>query len=392
MVKQNYYDREKEINILNDQIKDKRAEVENLLKKTKDFTALIKEKQEKKLDLQNQIAVLDNKVAKTEIEIQKNNTEIDSVDIEIKLISVQVAEVEEKITLQKEKIAEFIRRIDENDNKTSLHLLLLNDSLASFFNNLQELEIIQNDLVNALADIKRLKANYEVKKISLDSTKHELKELKVTNELKKLELERETKTREIILKETENSEEKFQELLLLVQEEKKRSDREIQILENEVSLKLAQHEFNEEIDPDNVKLIWPVPNQGITVFFHDPTYVFKRWVGEHSGIGLRTLINGYPSNGLNVRSVSSGVVIKVITGGRYVGNAVYIAHSDNIISVYFHLSKVNVEEDEFVPVGGIIGLSGGMPGTPGAGLSTGPHLHFEVRVDGVPVNPLDYLP
>jgi murein DD-endopeptidase MepM/ murein hydrolase activator NlpD len=72
----------------------------------------------------------------------------------------------------------------------------------------------------------------------------------------------------------------------------------------------------------------------------------------------------------------------------------YIAidHADGVQTIYGHVSGSLVQEGDKVRMGSPIGLSGGRPGSEGAGLlTTGPHLHFAVRQDGVLVDPLQYL-
>jgi murein DD-endopeptidase MepM/ murein hydrolase activator NlpD len=78
--------------------------------------------------------------------------------------------------------------------------------------------------------------------------------------------------------------------------------------------------------------------------------------------------------------------------GSAYGNYMMLIHPGNMATIYAHLTKFAVEPDTYVQRGQLIGYSGGMPGQPGAGLSTGPHLHFEVRQNGIPVNPENFLP
>lgn len=89
--------------------------------------------------------------------------------------------------------------------------------------------------------------------------------------------------------------------------------------------------------------------------------------------------------GTPVHAADAGIVVVSGWRGGY-GNFVAIDHGNGISSCYGHNSRLLVREGDKVYKGQVISYSGN------TGLSTGPHLHFEVRKNGVPVNPLRYLP
>lgn len=63
----------------------------------------------------------------------------------------------------------------------------------------------------------------------------------------------------------------------------------------------------------------------------------------------------------------------------------------DVTLIYAHLSHISVRNGETVDAGELIGLSGGIPGEPGAGNSTGAHLHYELRIKGIPTDPAPYI-
>lgn len=99
---------------------------------------------------------------------------------------------------------------------------------------------------------------------------------------------------------------------------------------------------------------------------------------NHKGIDWATPI------GTAVMASSGGTVTRAGWGSGY-GYVVYIQHADGRETRYGHLSKVLVKPGQKVSQGQKIALSGN------TGRSTGPHLHFELRINGAPVNPLEYL-
>jgi murein DD-endopeptidase MepM/ murein hydrolase activator NlpD len=98
----------------------------------------------------------------------------------------------------------------------------------------------------------------------------------------------------------------------------------------------------------------------------------------HAGIDVAA-----PS-GATLVAVGSGVVVSAGVSGGY-GKCVMIDHGDGLVSVYAHMSRISVSKGQQLTRGQSIGAVGS------TGLSTGPHLHFEIRVNGNPVNPLGYI-
>ncbi|MBW4686447.1 MAG: peptidoglycan DD-metalloendopeptidase family protein [Komarekiella atlantica HA4396-MV6] len=107
----------------------------------------------------------------------------------------------------------------------------------------------------------------------------------------------------------------------------------------------------------------------------------------HPVLGYRRFHSGLDfaaSYGSTIRAADSGTVIFAGWYGGY-GRAIIINHGKGITTLYGHSSELYVSEGQTVERGQAIAAVGS------TGLSTGPHLHFEVRRDGTPVNPADYL-
>jgi murein DD-endopeptidase MepM/ murein hydrolase activator NlpD len=140
-----------------------------------------------------------------------------------------------------------------------------------------------------------------------------------------------------------------------------------------------------EEDIDTV-LMWPIESEyEISANFMDESYE-KMFGMEHHAIDVPI------EHGSDVVAADDGVVLEVNDGG-YGYSTVSISHDDHLVTVYGHVSEILVEEGEEVKRGEVIALSGGRPGSKGAGVfTTGPHLHFETRVFGEAVDPTYYLP
>lgn len=129
---------------------------------------------------------------------------------------------------------------------------------------------------------------------------------------------------------------------------------------------------------------WPVAGS-VTAGYFDPDYR-KVFGVPHKGMDIAV------PQASPIRTVSQGIVFAVKDGGRTGYSYILIGHQNGYASLYGHVSASFVKAGDKVGYGFIIGLSGGRPGTHGAGyMTTGAHLHLEMMKNGVHLNPLGVL-
>lgn len=121
------------------------------------------------------------------------------------------------------------------------------------------------------------------------------------------------------------------------------------------------------------EMIWPVNGERLT------SGVGQRWGRKHSGLDIAAPI------GTAVVAANDGIVQSASSKGGF-GNTVELDHGQGVFTRYAHLQAYFVEKNEVVRKGQIIGFSGN------SGFSTGPHLHFEVRINQIVLNPEMFLP
>ena len=124
----------------------------------------------------------------------------------------------------------------------------------------------------------------------------------------------------------------------------------------------------------NKYMLWPVSGTTITSGYGNRTHPILKTKKFHRGLDIRV------GMGTPLKASFTGVVTYASAKGGY-GNLIELERSDGIRVRYAHLDKISVNKGDAVKEGEVIGATGN------TGLSTGPHLHFEILIDGEPVDP-----
>jgi murein DD-endopeptidase MepM/ murein hydrolase activator NlpD len=297
-------------------------------------------------------------------------TKLTATETQIKANTVILTKAEKALAERSLVLNKRIRDIYQNGQLNYLDVLFGANDFGDFTTRLDLLKRIMNQDIELIAKVKAERELVLQKKSELESDKAAILQLEKASLEKKKIIESSKKDREAVLdtaiNERDVAEQSYQDLL--------ETSRKIEQM-------ILRRNQNGKQGPSTGSgaMMWPTDVREITSPYGWRTHPIFGTSIYHSGIDIGA------DYGDTVRAADNGVVIYADWMGGY-GKAVIIDHGNGISTLYGHNSELLVTEGQKVRKGDAISRVGS------TGYSTGPHLHFEVRQNGSPTDPLAYLP
>lgn len=372
-----------EVAQLQSEIQNRKAQIESINHQLDEYKKKIADYASQASSLKGDVAILENEVAMSELDVAATQNSIEEENLELSILDTNIEDANAKLGKQKDLLNSLLFDINEQDKQGGTFEMIIGArNFSDVFTAATQLQSVNSDLRKTLAATEETRNTLETKKAEREQRLGELSDLQVQLDDKVAELNANVEAKQVLITQTNDSELEYSKLASELRQEQQAITQKINDLQDSVEAKLANSGDAAAIS-DSSAITWPVVGT-ITTLFHDPTYPF-RYLFEHSGLDIAV------PQGTPIEAAAPGYVAWAQTGRDY-GNYVMIIHTNGLATLYAHMSRIDVTTDQYVARGQIIGLSGGRPGTQGAGFSTGPHVHFEVRKNGIPVDPLPYLP
>ena len=401
--------------------------------------------QNKRELLEEENIKINNKIINIKASIKTVTKELDNLWEEIKKINFQILAIEKNINLKKKAIEILENKIKTNKEILYKYIVYLykkgnfvyndwqidnlkailysNEDIGSIINDLNFNSIIQVTGKRLIAQHKKYINNLYVEQISLKKSRAESKKLRKQLIIKKALIKQKKEFKEKLLKISKNKQKIYK---AFIADKKEKEDKvrkkeflaKIAFIKNKRSFLKKQGchfiDFS-QINPDNLNisdkcknlnyiiyvesklkwfetdkawniLSWPVePNNWIATFFHDAWYIAMFWE-DHEAIDI------VEPQWTDIKAPADWYVIYLNKPTKTWYAFVALKHSNWIVTVYGHLSKIMVKQMQFVKKWEVFAKTWWTPWTAWAGpMTTWPHLHFEVWENQKLKDPLNFL-
>ena len=331
---------------------------------------------EKKKTLAQEIDALDMELNAAQDEVKRLTGELTYSRIRLANVSMDLYFAEIKRKNQRKTMKKRIRYMYENGSQGYLQLIFHADGFNDFMKRLEYVNCIMNYDQNLFDEMKKTEKVIGEKVMEEQKEKENLDTLtKLANDQKSFLEEKVAEKNTIMLALTKDEETFMKQLEDL---ETASSNVSTLILKAQAE-DLAKGKIGTIYNAEGGLMQYPVPNyRGVTSPFGGRINPISGKSEFHTGVDLNAVMNA------DIVAAEKGKVIYASWMNGY-GNTVIIDHGNGISTLYAHNTSLIVSVGQEVERGQVISLAGT------TGYSTGPHLHFEVRVNGQYVDPLNYI-
>ena len=331
----------------------------------------------------NRLQMVQDNISQNMQQLQEVDTQIAQAQEEINTINTQVDELNQQIEENEEKLQKTQKKHDQIQELLdarliamykapklqNLDILLNSKSITEFLGNYYAIKRLTEYDTKLLETVKQQKNEIETTKKILAEKKKQVVTEKQTQQKKSQVLENTKTMREYYLSKLTAEE-------LELQTQIDEYNMQVANIESEIKL-LVLNSISE--DYIGGAMMWPVPGYtGITSEYGMRVHPITSTYKLHTGIDIGAPI------GTSFVSAANGIVVKATYNQAY-GNMVIVDHGGGVQTLYAHGSEIIAQVGQSVSAGDEVLKVGS------TGYSTGPHAHFEIRINGQTINPLEFL-
>jgi murein DD-endopeptidase MepM/ murein hydrolase activator NlpD len=309
---------------------------------------------------------LDAKIKSTEQEIAGLQGDINETQSAIKAAEQTLAEAEAEIDDQNADLDKRLRAMYMNGEMGMLDIILSAANISDFMSAADMVQKIYESDIRLLEDMEARHAVIDAQKKELESLRQQLVSKQTARIQKQNEIAADKNTVALARIEVSEENKRLSQMLDDLNEEANR-------ITAEILKKMGSQDFI------GGALKWPVPGHSrLSSYFGNRMHPTLHVRKMHTGIDIPC------PTGTPIVAANGGTIIMAGWNNSY-GNVVMVDHGGKIVTLYAHNSKLAVSEGDIVGQGQTIAYAGS------TGNSTGPHCHFEVRVNGEYQDPLQWV-
>lgn len=348
-------------------------ELADLNKDIKQKESELKDQKSESKDLQKQIDSLEKKIDSTQASIDKLDTAIENAENDLATLTVELKKAEKKVKEQNKNLNARLRSMYKNGSVGFIDVLLQSGDFSQFLSNIALVQKVFESDQEVLKKLEKAHETIDAKKKEVERLDAELKESKSLAEETK-------KTLDTQQADLDDKKDALDSDIAQSEEELQKMEAEAEALNEQIrQAAMANQQNDDTVYYGGGQMCWPAPSYTrISCYFGWRRHPITGRKNYHGGTDLAA------PGGSPILAAESGTVIIASRHWSY-GNYVVIDHGGGLATLYAHSSRLLVSKGQHVERGQKIALVGT------TGSSTGNHLHFEVRKNGVRVNGLPYI-